>query len=117
YLEEWLALYAQLVERHRLSGIRAFSREAFRIQLELPGILAVRAERGGATVGMALFYEDAPDAYYHLAAYSAEGYEVSSSYALFTVALDHLRDRGVRRLDLGGTAGTGSGGNGLLRFK
>lgn len=116
-LDDWSRLYAGLAARHRLVGIRAFSRAAFRRQLELPGLIAMRAEREGETVGMALWFEDAPNAYYHLGAYSPEGYEVSASYALFAAALDHLRDSDVRWVDLGGPAGAGSRDDGLVRFK
>jgi GNAT acetyltransferase-like protein len=115
YLDDWVGLYAGLVERHRLTGIRAFSPTAFRRQLGLPGMIAVRAVRGGESVGMALWLEDAPNAYYHLAAYSPPGYEVSASYALFQLAFDHLRELGVRRVDLGG--GTSLEEDGLTRFK
>jgi hypothetical protein len=116
YLDEWTRLYAGLVERHRLEGIRAFSRAAFERQLALPGMVAVRAERAGAVVGMALWLSDPPDAHYHLAAYSPAGYEVSASYAVFELALRHLQELGVRRVDLGGSADAGSG-EGLDRFK
>ena len=102
YLDDWAGLYAGLVERHGLTGMRAFSRAAFRRQLELAGMVAVRAERDGETVGMALWLEDAPNAYYHLAAYSQAGYEVSASYALFAAAFERLRELGVRRVELGG---------------
>jgi hypothetical protein len=112
YLDDWVALYAELVERHGLTDMRAFSPRAFRHQLELPGMLAVRAERDGETVGMALWLEDAPNAYYHLAAYSPAGYEVSASYALFAVAFERLRELGVRLVELGGAEG-----DGLTRFK
>ncbi len=117
HLDDWSRLYAGLAARHGLSGIRAFSAVAFRRQLELPGLIALRAQRGGDTVGMALWLEDAPNAYYHLAAYSQEGYEVSASYALFAVALDRLRELGVRWVDLGGAAGAGCADDGLVRFK
>ncbi len=117
HLDDWVDLYGRLVVRHRLVGIRAFSREAFRRQLGLPGLIAMRAAREGKTVGMTLWFEDAPNAYYHLGAYSSEGYEVSASYALFVVALEQLRDRGVRWLDLGGAPGSGSQDDGLVRFK
>lgn len=117
HADDWSRLYESLAARHGLVGIRAFSRSAFRRQLGLPGLIATRAERGGETVGMALWFEDAPNAYYHLGASSSEGYEVSASYALFAVALDHLRDRGVRWVDLGGAAGAGSRDDGLVRFK
>jgi hypothetical protein len=117
HLDDWTSLYAELAERHGLTGISAFSREAFRAQLALPGMVAVRAERAGATVGMALWLEDAPNAWYHLAAYSTAGYEVSASYALFAVALDRLRELGVTRVDLGGAAGATDADDGLTRFK
>jgi hypothetical protein len=117
HLDDWVRLYAGLAERHGLAGVRAFSREAFRCQLALPGAVAVRAERDGATVGMAIWLEDAPNAWYHLAAYSPEGYEVSASYSLFAVALDHLRELGVHRVDLGGAAGAADADDGLTRFK
>jgi hypothetical protein len=74
--------------------------------------VAVRAERDGETVGMALWLEDAPNAYYHLAAYSPAGYEVSTSYALFAVAFERLRELGVRYVELGGAER-----DGLTRFK
>jgi Acetyltransferase (GNAT) domain len=112
YLDDWTRLYEGLVARHGLTGIRAFSRTAFERQLELPGMVAVRAERGGETVGMALWLEDAPNAYYHLAAYSPAGYQVSTSYALFAVAFDRLRELGVRYVELGGAEH-----DGLTRFK
>jgi hypothetical protein len=112
HLEDWTRLYAALVARHDLVGIRAFSRASFERQLALPGMVAVRAEREGRTVGMLLWLADPPIAHYHLAAYSAEGYEVSASYALFDLGLRHLRDRAVRLVDLGGAPSEG-----LARFK
>jgi Acetyltransferase (GNAT) domain len=117
HLDDWVGLYARLAERHGLTGIQAFSREAFRRQLALPGLVAVRAERAGETVGMALWLEDAPNAWYHLGAYSDAGYEVSASYALFAGALAELRERGVRHVDLGGAAGGADADDGLVRFK
>jgi Acetyltransferase (GNAT) domain len=116
HLDDWTRLYAELAARHGLVGVRAFSRAAFERQLALPGLVAVRAERGGATVGMALWLVDPPCAHYHLGAYSSEGYEVSASYAVFDTALLHLRERGVRWVDIGGSADTGSAA-GLERFK
>jgi Acetyltransferase (GNAT) domain len=115
-LDEWMQLYSGLAERHELTGIRAFSRAAFARQLALPGLVAVRAEREGTTVGMALWLADAPTAHYHLAAYSTEGYEVSASYAIFERSLRHLRAQGVRWVDLGGSPDSGAA-DGLERFK
>jgi hypothetical protein len=117
HLADWTRLYGALADRHRLTGIRAFSRTAFARQLAAPGLLAVRAVRDEQTIGMALWFQDGPDAWYHLAAYSPAGYAVSASYGLFAVALDVLRDRGVLRVDLGGSAGASSREDGLTRFK
>ena len=119
HLEEWNGLYAGLVERHELVGIRAFSPEAFRRQFDLPGTIVLRAELDGRTVGMTVWLESAPNAHYHLGAYSPAGYDVSASYALFEVALDHLRKRGVRLVDLGAAPGSPGAAkeHGLLRFK
>ena len=94
----------------RLTGIRAFSRPRS-AQLELPGLVAVRAERDGETVGMALWLEDAPR-YYHLAAWSRAGYEVSASYALFAAAFGTWASSGVRWVELGRLAAR-SPGDGL----
>jgi hypothetical protein len=117
HLDDWIRLYRGLTERHGLTGVRALSREAFRRQLGLPGLVALLGRRGGQIVGMTLWFEDAPNAWYHLAASSAEGYEVSASYALFAAALDHLRDLGVRWVDLGGAPGNRTKDDGLARFK
>ena len=117
HLDEWVDLYGLLVVRHSVAGISAFSTRAFARQLALPGLLALRAVHDGETVGMALFFEDSPNAWYHLAAYSEQGYAVSASYALFAVAIERLRECGVRRLDLGGSAGARPHEDGLARFK
>ena len=45
-LGDWLRLYGELVQRHRITGISAFSAESFSRQLAVPGIVAFRADRG-----------------------------------------------------------------------
>lgn len=116
HLDDWNRLYAALIARHDLAGIRAFSSETFRRQLAIPGMVMVRASRHDVTLSLGLWFEDAPHAYYHLGASSPEGYAVSASYAIFAAAFDHLRAAGVRCVDLGGSA-AGAQDGGLLRFK
>lgn len=116
HLDDWVALYAELVARHGLAGVSAFSRASFRRQFALPGLIVLRAERHGRTVGMTLWLEDGANAHYHLAASSAEGYEVGANYALVAAALEHLRRRGVRWVNLGGVPAAASRG-GLAYFK
>lgn len=115
---EWCSLYGKLIARHRISAIRAFSPEAFRRQLAVPGLHMFAARAKGELVGMALWYQQGPNAYYHLAAYGDRGYALSSSFALFQHAFEHFAETGVVMLDLGGGAGvSGDDSDGLTRFK
>lgn len=117
-LREWQSLYEELARRHRIRGTAAFSRRAFELQFEVPGLIALRAKRGGATIGMTLWYRQGDIAYYHLAAYSQAGYAASASYALFWTALQQFAAAGVKWASLGGTAGLeGHSTDGLGRFK
>lgn len=117
-LDDWVALYRTLVERHRITGIAAFSRESFARQLAVPGILAFRAVSGDTTVGMLLWYEQGNRAYYHLGAYSASGYELGASFALFDYSIRYFAQREFEWLNLGSGAGLGSSEeSGLSRFK
>ncbi len=116
-LDAWVGLYANLVARHGIQGIGAFSRESFAQQLQVPGLVAFAALHGGETVGMILFYVKGERAYYHLAAYSDRGYELRASYALFATALGYFAAR-LRWVNLGAGAGiVGDANDGLSRFK
>lgn len=117
YLDEWVDLYANLVQRHRIRGIAAFSRASLAAQLEVPGLALYRARAGSETVGMVLWYVDGAVGYYHLAAYSDRGYALRASYALFAAAITEFAPQ-LRWLSLGAGAGVhGRGDDGLTRFK
>ena len=122
WLDDWCALYANLCARHQIRGIPALSRAAFTHQLNVPGLTAFRASAGGATLGMVLWYRHDDVAYYHLAAYSDQGYQRRASFPLFWASFEHLATAGVRWASLG--AGPSAGGtapsqgtDGLIRFK
>jgi hypothetical protein len=118
FVDTWCGLYAELIARHELTGISRLSREAFEAQLATPGLVAVRAiDHDCSTVGMVLWYCQRDVGYYHLAAYSPEGYAKKASYALFWASAELLRGR-LRWLNLGAGAGvTSDGSDGLTRFK
>ena len=117
-LDEWVRLYGLLTRRHAIRGLAAFSAEAFALQLRTPGVVVLRAEAEGETVGMLLWYLRGDLAYYHLGAYTTKGYDSGASFALFHHALEYFAARGIRLLDLGGAAGTRvSKDDGLARFK
>ena len=117
-LDVWAALYADLIERHGITGLRMFSRTAFEKQLGVPGVAMFKASVAGHVVGLHIWYVHDDVAYGHLGATSAKGYDVMASYALYWHAIEHLRAR-VRWLDLGAAAGLSdaSADNGLVRFK
>lgn len=117
-LDEWLALYGHLIQRHHIEGIATFSRASFARQLHVPGIVVFRAQHQGETVGMTLWYRREDRAYYHLAAYSPRGYQLKASFALFWRAFEHFAGLGVHWLALGANAGLNEcADNGLTRFK
>jgi hypothetical protein len=117
FLDEWVGLYANLTSRYGLSGIKAFSPSSFAQQLSVPGVIILRAEEAGETVGAHIWYVQGPIAYSHLAAVSERGYDLMASYALYAFALEYFADK-VRVMDLGASAGINSRGpEGLTRFK
>jgi len=119
YLDEWVGFYSTLAARHEIKGLTAFSRESFAKQLAVPGLVMLRAtDATGRGVGQTLWYVHNGVGYYHLGAYSDEGYAVRASFALFRHALDYFAALGLGWLDLGAGAGaTGDGADGLTRFK
>lgn len=116
--EEWMGLYERLIARHDIRGPAAFSSAALASQLAVPGLVALRARRGAETVGMMLWYVQGDVGYYHLAAYSDEGYRQRASFALFSRAIEVFAQRGLRWLNLGAGAGPEANlDDGLTRFK
>jgi hypothetical protein len=118
HLDDWIRLYSVLAQRHQITGIRAFSAGSFAGQLTTPGIVSFRAVRGSRTIGMILWYVNNGAAYYHLGAYTDEGYQLRASFALFRRALEYFAESGLKCANLGAGAGLGSGADdGLSRFK
>src|SRR5262245_21402281 len=117
--DEWIELYANLIQRHCIRGLSAFSANSLKAQLAVPGISVFRAIRGHETVGMTLWYTDREVAYYHLGAHSKVGYELAASFALFWYALEYFSSHGLHWLNLGAGAGISAreGSDGLIRFK
>lgn len=116
-LEEWTALYAELVRRRSVRGIARFSPGSFESQLRVPGLTMFRAVELGVPVGAQLWLTNGPVAYSHLMALSDRGYRTRAAYALIDAALTHFSGR-VRWLDLGGAAGLSDRAeDGLAFFK
>jgi hypothetical protein len=118
YLDEWESLYSELRSRHKLAGMRAYSRATFQGHLALPGCVAIRALQNGRPVSMSLWYVMGDVVHYHLSASNAPGYELSATYALIQTAIDTFRGKGLRWLNLGAGPGARTAHeDGLGRFK
>ena len=118
FLDDWCQLYRNLIYRHNIKGITAFSDHSFRKLLHVPGIEAFRATLNGKTIGMTLWMVQSDIGYYHLGAYNNMGYKKRASFAIFDVALNHYAEKGLNFLGLGAGAGIqGNSSDGLSRFK
>lgn len=118
FLDEWTKLYDQLIQRHNITGIRAFSRESFRKQLGIPGAVLVVGKLQGEVVGANLVLTNNDVSYDHLAAYSPASYKANAAYGIFWITFKHLAERGIRYCDLGAATGLESDArDGLDQFK
>lgn len=114
-LDTWCNLYTNLVERHGITGIQAFSRESFEYQLAAPGLITFQAYDRKGVMAMHLWYVQGDAAYSHLAACSDRGYDNFAAYALMDEALRFFAGN-VKHLDLGATPDSADG-KGLDFFK
>jgi hypothetical protein len=108
WLQVWRELYGILIQREGLIGIKAFSLDSFRLQLQIPGLVMFLATQMGKVVGAHLWYLQGEVAYSHLAAYNDQGYSAMASYALYWTAIRTFKEEyaaRVRWLDLGAGAG------------
>jgi hypothetical protein len=116
-LPGWSELYNNLIRRHNLSGIKAFSPTAFERQFGLDCLVVLRAVYQGRLVGAHLWMVQGDVANSHLAAFSEEGYELMCAYALYWEAIRHFSGK-VRWLNIGAGAGLQTDAqDGLTRFK
>ena len=114
-LDRWVYLYNHLIERHQISGIRAFSPASFADQIEIPNTHCFWAMYNGQTVGGNLYYIQGDVAYAHLSAFSPEGYRLGAPYAVKWIAIRHLAKL-VRYINFGGSPNE-QNQNGLSAFK
>lgn len=116
HLSDWISLYGELIARHDLSGIHAFSDAHHFALVAMPGLRAFGAFIDERLVSAHLFVTFEGRAISHLAASSAEGYAAGAAYAVNDIALERLSD--CETINFGGGAGTSdTGGDGLSRFK
>lgn len=114
--KEWANLYLNLIERHQVTGIRTFSLCCFEKQLAIPNVYYFRALHKGEPVGGNLYIVQGNIVYFHLSAFSDEGYDLDASYAIMWIALQYFSNK-MRYMNLGGSVQSEDGSQGLDQFK
>lgn len=121
HLDEWTGLYDSLIDRHKLNGVKAFSKKAFEMQFGVPGLVMFRALLNDRVVGSQLWFVNQNVAYSHLTALSELGYQMRAAYGLYWVAIETIKrtfSNQLQWIDLGAGAGlTADGKDGLTEFK
>ncbi len=118
YIDEWIRLYDNLIKRHAIKGINAFSRKCFEMQLNMSGMMIFLGRQGGEIVGASLVLTAGQAAYFHLSASSADGYKIRAAYGIHWKVLEYGRENGIRYFDVGGIAGMKDDpGESLAKFK
>jgi len=118
YADAWGKLYDNLINRHNIYGIRAFSKDSFRAQMGTPGVILLVGKLGEKVIGGQLIVIHNNMAYSHLAAFSDAGYKHNASYGIYWMAIKYLQERRIRFFDLGASAGIDENArDGLTRFK
>lgn len=104
FIEEWIKLYQNLIDKHEIKGIQAFSREYF-LELQNTNPLMFGAFIDETLVSSHLWFEYSGYGYSHLAASNEIGYKLSAAYPVIDASLKYFRESGVKMVDLGGDSG------------
>lgn len=117
FIDEWTVLHGHLVNKHDISGIRAFSHHAFLTQFRIPGVVTLRAMYGQRTVAAMMFCVQDDVAHAHVLGCSPEGYARGALYAIIWHTFDFFDDS-VRWCNLMGVPdGSGPQIENIRRFK
>ena len=92
FIDEWAVLHGHLINKHGISGIRAFSHRAFLAQFKTPGIVILRAMCGQRTVAAAMFFVQDGVAQAHVLGCDPEGYAKRALYAITWHIYDYFDD-------------------------
>jgi hypothetical protein len=115
FVDEFDRLFGVLATRHRIEGLRRFSKQAFAKQFALPGFVMFRALIDGRIVGLDTWYLQQGCAQGHLSALDSTAYEMHAAYAIKWRVIEYFNDK-AEWINLGGGRSL-DGGDGLSAFK
>lgn len=116
HLDDWCDLYDAMAARKDMRGMSSPGRDAFAVQLALPGCIAFRACVGTSLVGMQVWMVHERVACGHFMALTKEGYRTGAGYALHAASLVALASE-ADWANLGGVPGKDDEDSTLARFK
>ena len=114
-IDEWTALYAELVSRRGITGPQRFSRDSFAALAACKDLIAIGAYVGDEMVSCHLWFRHGSCVWSHLAASNDRGYAIGAAYAVYDFA---IRTFSGHIVNMGGSAGvTDARDDGLARLK
>lgn len=117
FLEDWLRLHSHLVHRHNIRGIRRMSREVFKRQFEIPGMVMIVAKRRGVPVAAMMNFIQGDCAQGHILGCTPGGYASSALYGILWHSFEVLGEK-VQYYNLMGVPGEGTNsGENIQYFK
>ena len=117
FLDVWMDLHSNLIVKHDIRGVAAFSRAAFAEQLATPGIVLLYATGPEGPVAAMLCYGQGEVAYAHILGCTKAGYQRGALYAVVWSAIETFSGSS-RWLDLMGVpGGQDAGSEGIRQFK
>jgi lipid II:glycine glycyltransferase (peptidoglycan interpeptide bridge formation enzyme) len=116
HLDAWMALYNELIARHGITGIQAFSRDYFAKLCALEPMM-VGAFCDDQLVSAHLWLQHETHGYSHLVASNALGYAHRAAYAVYDESISYFKTIGITQIDFGGGAGSAQASAGLVQMK
>lgn len=116
FLDTWVDLYSNLIQKHNIQGIRAFSTTSFAKQLQIPTVIVLQAEYEEEIIGAQIYFMQGDVVHCHLGAFNQLGYQLGASYALDWYSIEYFSGK-ARWLDLGGGVGIDASSSGLQQYK
>ena len=117
FIDEWMMLHRHVVRKHKVTGLRAFSRHTFLTQLTTPGAVVLRALYKTRTIAAMIFLVQGDVVHAHMLGCDPEGYERGALYAILWHTFEFFDDS-IRWCNLMGVPGASeAGAEGVRRFK
>lgn len=116
HIDDWIALYDGLTDRHGLSGMHVFPRRSYEMLALLPGIHTIGGFIDEKLVACHIWVMHAGRVHSHLTASNAQGYANRAAYAVSDASIKYFAD--AELINFGGGAGLGNDpGDGLVQYK